>query len=104
MTPIDCHGRLADRSPIRRLQWPAGHPVAVTIVACAIVVLSDRQGSYRITNQGHLQLPLAIRRAFGLEAGERLLVAACPDTDLLTVYPMSTVDAMVLAYHATITE
>jgi hypothetical protein len=73
-------------------------------MAHAVVMLSHRHGPHSITNQGHAQLPLAIRRAFGLEAGERLLMAACPDHDLLVVYTMASLDAIILAYHASFAE
>ncbi|NJC83112.1 hypothetical protein [Planosporangium mesophilum] len=54
-----------------------------------------------ITAQGHLRLPVAVRRVCRLHDGDRLLVAACPDPGILVAYPMAELDAMVLAYHAT---
>ncbi len=74
VTTIDGRGRLADRSPLRILQWRPGLPVAVSVV----------------------------RHACHFKAGDRLLMAACPDRGLLVAYPMSALDAMVLAYHATL--
>jgi hypothetical protein len=31
-----------------------------------------------------------------------MLVVACPDRDLLVAYPIAALDAMVLAYHASL--
>jgi len=102
VTTIDGRGRLADRSPLRILQWRPGLPVAVSVVAGAVVVVPQRGGREKITRQGHLRLPLPVRHACHFKAGDRLLMAACPDRGLLVAYPMSALDAMVLAYHATL--
>jgi hypothetical protein len=102
VTAIDGRGRLADRSPLRVLQWPPGFPVAVSVVQGAVVVVPSRKGREVITRQGHLRLPAAVRHLCRLKAGDRLLLAACPDRSLLLAYTMAALDAMVLAYHATL--
>lgn len=99
-TTIDGRGRVADRSPLRLLGWGANHPVAVSLAQCAPVIIVRPGGSQTISGQGHLRLPLAIRRVCRLEARDRLLVVAFPRRGLLAAYPMATVDVMLLAYHA----
>lgn len=100
VTTVDGRGRLADRSPLRMLGWTAGQPVAVSLAVSALVIVVRAGGSQAITGQGHLRLPVAIRRVCRLETGDRVLVVACPQQGLLAVYPMATVEEMFLAYHA----
>jgi hypothetical protein len=103
VTAIDVWGRLADRSPLQALRWQAGHPVAISVVQGFVVVISRPDGRNAVTRQGHLRLPASVRHWSHLNAGDRLLVAACPDQELLAAYPMTAVDAMVLAYHSPLT-
>jgi hypothetical protein len=101
VTAIDVWGRLADRSPLRTLQWRPGLSVAMSVVHGVVVVIASRRATQQaITRQGHLRLPASVRHLCRLAAGDRLLVVACPDRDLLVVYTMAALDAMVLAYHA----
>lgn len=99
ITTIDQRGRLADRSPLRVLRRPPDHRVTVS-VATYVAVVARAGGSSAVTRQGHLRFPAAIRHACRLTAGDRLLVAAHPDRDVLLAYTMRFVDQMVLGYHA----
>jgi hypothetical protein len=76
-----------------------GLRVAVTVRSGAIVVVARPDGAQAITDHGHLRLPIAVRRIYRLEDGDRLLVMACPNPSVLVAYTMAVVDAMVLAYH-----
>ena len=100
VTATDVWGRLADRSPLQRLHWQPGLPLAVSIAQGAILVIPHRDGRHTVTRQGHLRLPASVRRVCRLEAGDRLLPAACPARNFLVAYPMFVVDAMLLAHHA----
>ncbi len=103
MTTIDVWGRLSDRSSLRVLQWRPGLPLAMSVVHGAVVVVaSQHDGPPAITRQGHLRLPASVRHRCRLDGGHRILLVACPDRGLLVAYTMSALDAMVLAYHATL--
>ena len=101
VSAIDVWGRLADRSPLRVLQWRPGHPIAISVVHEAVVIVARPDGHESITGQGHLRLPAPVRHLLRLQAGDRLLLVACPDRGLLVAYPTSALDAMVLAHHST---
>lgn len=100
VTAIDVWGRLADRSPLLALDWQPGLSIAMSVTQGAVVVVSRRDGRHTITRQGHLRLPASVRHVCRLKAGDRLLLAACPDRDLLIAYSMSALNAMVFSYHA----
>lgn len=68
----------------------------------AIVVRRDSRGVFAVTGQGHLSLPAAVRHWCGIEAGERVLLAADPAANLLVVYPPAIVDAMVARVERTV--
>ena len=101
VTPVDVRGRLADRSPIRALDWQPGQPITITVLQQTIIVTSQAGGAESITGQGHLRLPAGIRHAFRLNSGDRLLVAAAPTAGVLVVYTMAMLESMLLDHHAT---
>jgi hypothetical protein len=102
VTPIDDRGRFADRSPLQVLQWRSGLPVAMCVLPGAVVIVPHRNGRHAITRQGYLRLPACVRHVCRLEAGDRLLLVACSDRDLLVAYTMAALEAMLLAYHTAI--
>jgi hypothetical protein len=102
VSSIDVNGRLGDRSPLQTLGWGPGHPVAVSLVSDAIVVASQPRSRVTVTRQGHLRLPTSVRRACRLKPGDRLLLAAYPDRDLLVAYTASALDLLLLTHHSTV--
>ncbi|MDN5750805.1 MAG: hypothetical protein L0H64_20240 [Pseudonocardia sp.] len=67
-------------------------------IQCSTMVVITAGGcTSSITNQGHLQLPLAVRRRCRIEAGERLLVVAWRETGRLVICTAAAVERMVLA-------
>jgi hypothetical protein len=99
VTAIDVWGRLADRSALTALRWRPGLAVAVSIIREAVAVIPHHDSRHTVNQQGHLRLPATVRHLSRLKAGDRLLLAACLDRDVLIAYPMAALDAMVLAYH-----
>ncbi|WP_344412148.1 hypothetical protein [Amycolatopsis minnesotensis] len=102
VTTIDSRGRLADRSPLRVLGWTPDCTITITALGRAVIVVTRSAGPDAVTRQGHLRLPAPIRHVCRLNTGARLLVAASLDRDLLAVYPGSSVEASLLAYHETL--
>jgi hypothetical protein len=99
VTTIDDRGRLADRSPLRILGWLPESSISINVLQGAVIVVTRSRGPGTITRQGHVRLPASVRHSCRLTPGARLLVAACPDHDLLAAYTTSTLEAMLLAYH-----
>lgn len=94
VTPADQRGRLADRSPLEIMGWTAGMTISVRIQDGRLIIISLGQGPHAITVQGHLQLPLAVRRLCGIEPGDRLLVAASRDTARLRICTTDVLEEM----------
>ncbi|WP_204036569.1 hypothetical protein [Micromonospora qiuiae] len=97
VTPVDRDGRLADRSVLAFMGWPAGQAVTFVNEPGPIVVVHTG-GSGRVDRRGHLRLPLSARRRCGIVTGDRVLVAANRQRNELLVIPMAAVDAMVVRY------
>lgn len=95
LTIIDSHGRCADRSPLRSLQWPPGHHLAFTAGEGAVRVVADPAGPCVTTRQGHLRFPAAVRHRCGMEVGERVLLAALPTARVLVAYTAAALDTMI---------
>ncbi|GAA2536798.1 hypothetical protein [Pseudonocardia hydrocarbonoxydans] len=97
VTTADRVGRLAARAPLRRLGWDRRTSVRFHIDGGVITVVADPSSASSITMQGHLRLPLAVRRRSRLAAGARLLLVAWPDSGTLVVCTMAVVEQMILA-------
>jgi hypothetical protein len=101
ITAIDKWGRFADATPTRTMQWPPGTRISFTPHLAAGFIVIKAGGAEHVTSQGHLRLPLHLRHRLAVHAGDRLLLAIMPQLGMVTAYPISTVDAMVHALHAT---
>jgi hypothetical protein len=99
-TTIDDRGRLADRTPLKVLGWEPGRSLTIATLPEPGIVVVRGDGPNAVTRQGHLRLPAEVRRGCRLAGGDRLLVAAHPDHDVLVAYNVFAVEAMLLAYHA----
>lgn len=99
VTAIDNRGRLADRSVLRVLGWLPHSSISINVLNGFFIVVTHSHGPATITRQGHLRLPAAVRHSCRIKARAQLLVAAYPDHDLLTAYPTSVLDKVLLAYH-----
>jgi hypothetical protein len=93
VTTIDINGRLADRSPVEALSWPAGLPVSFTLILPLLVVGPDTTSREHVTSQGYLRLSSSIRRVLQIVSGDRLYVTtAGASVGQLTICPVWIVD------------
>ncbi len=95
ITSADHSGRLGDRSVIRRLGWGPGTTLRVRLVDAAWIEVAEGRGPLKVTDQGYLRLPLAIRRLCQLRAGARLLVMAWNDFPRLIACDVSVIASVV---------
>jgi hypothetical protein len=98
---MDCNGRVADTAVIRALGWGDGTRVDIREQSGLVVVTADRHGVFRLSGSGYLRLPATARHWCGLQPGDRVLLAAEPDQDRLTVYPPALLDGMIAGFRAT---
>jgi hypothetical protein len=94
LSAVDDRGRVADRVVMRALGWSAGLRIDIQETDRVLTVLTDPDGGYQVTNQGHLRLPAPLRHRCGLQAGDRVLLAADPDLSRLAVYPPAALDTL----------
>lgn len=86
VTTVDARGRLADRSPILFMQWTPELPISVALRRGIAFIREDPNGPDHITRQGHIRLPLSVRRALGLNSGDRILIVADPLQRHISIY------------------
>jgi hypothetical protein len=101
LATIDHRGRVADLAVLRALRWCPGTRLDIREAGRLVLVTASRDGVFRVTRQGYLHLPAAVRRWCGLGTADRVLLAAEPGDGLLVVYPPAALDAMVGEFHAT---
>lgn len=99
VTTVDRWGRLVARTCVATLSWQPGTRVTMREVSGLVVVTANEDGTSVVTRQGHLRLPLAVRRWCALPAGTRVLVTADPEAARLVVHPAAALDSMVTWLH-----
>ncbi|MGW6335924.1 AbrB/MazE/SpoVT family DNA-binding domain-containing protein [Nocardia rhamnosiphila] len=97
VTSIDERGRLAARTTVRRLGWAPGQMVSMEVKHGLVVMRRSRRGQ-RSPKSGYVVLPARIRNRVGLYAGDRVLLAASLDDEVLRVYPPRVLAAALCAY------
>jgi hypothetical protein len=100
MTTVDAWGRLGGRSLLRALRWLPGRAVMITAIDGVAVAKACQAGPHAVDQQGFIRVPAAIRRRLYLTAGDRLLLLACPNLDLLLAYPTHLLDTIIAAHHS----
>ena len=101
---LDRYGRVADRATLRALAWGPGQALALTLTAGSVLALAGPDPSVRVGNDGYLRLPIGVRRACGLTAGDRVLLVAEPAAGRLLLHPPAALTALLAAHHAAIAE
>ena len=94
MATLDCHGRIADRTLLQVLGWPAGQRLTVRADAGTLLTVTpDPDGDAYVTGQGHLRIPAILRHRCALATGDRVLLAADQQRSNLAIYPPAALDA-----------
>ncbi|MFY9809593.1 MAG: hypothetical protein WAK86_20360, partial [Pseudonocardiaceae bacterium] len=86
LAAVDCRGRVADRAVVLALGWTPGTRLDIRQIRGLLIIRADTHGVFSVTAQGHLRLPATVRHCCGLHPGDRVLLAADPDRDLLVVH------------------
>ena len=97
VTPVDRDGRLADRSLLTFLGWSPGVEIALTVEPGPVVIARPGAG-VRVDGRGHLHLPVAVRHAYGIGPGDRVLLAADHQAGELLIIPGRVLTRMIDAY------
>jgi hypothetical protein len=101
---LDRYGRVADSAVLRALAWGPGQALALTLIAGSVLAVPGPDAPVRVGNDGHLRLPIGVRRACHLTAGDRVLLVAEPGAGRLLLHPPAALTALLDAHHAAIVE
>jgi hypothetical protein len=96
---LDRYGRLADRALLGALGWGPGQRFDLTLLAGSVLATPCPGSPVRVGNDGYLRLPVGVRRACRLVAGDRVLLVAEPAAGRLLLHPPAALDALLDAHH-----
>jgi hypothetical protein len=94
MAAVDARGRIADRVVPQALGWPPGTRVAGTETDGVISLYADDGGGLTVNDRGHLRLPASQRRACGIRAGDRVLLAVELLRGRVLIHPPAVLDSL----------
>jgi hypothetical protein len=90
MGRLDPSGRISEITVTTALGWHAADHLAYRPLPRTVEIRRDPTGLATLSPRGLLPIPAAVRNRYGLEPGDRVLLAATPATDQLTLYPLAT--------------
>lgn len=96
---IDHAGAVPAAQLLDRLAWRPGDHLAVAVTRNVAIFRLDPAGIASVTRRRALVMPVATRRACGLETGDSLLLAAASEFGVLVVHPPAVLDRMMKLYH-----
>jgi bifunctional DNA-binding transcriptional regulator/antitoxin component of YhaV-PrlF toxin-antitoxin module len=102
MARVDVWGVVSNRALIEELGWRGGDRLHVTVLAGSVVVQRHSSGAFAMPTKPYVLLPATVRHHSGLGRGAQVLLVADPEQDALVIHPLAAVDAMIIAYHATL--
>ncbi|MGZ0147947.1 hypothetical protein ACXJJ3_12830 [Kribbella sp. WER1] len=94
LSAVDNRGRIVDRPIMRALDWPPLLALSITEADGALTMTPDPTGPYGVTSQGNVRIPAPLRHRCALAAGDRVLLAADPESSRLTIYPPAALDLL----------
>jgi hypothetical protein len=71
---------------VAALNWTSATRLSIREHDGLLVVTADPYGVFKLTKQGHIRLPADARRAGHLSSGDRVLLVADFDRQLVTVF------------------
>ncbi|MFR9780540.1 hypothetical protein ACL02O_31390 [Micromonospora sp. MS34] len=98
----DADGRVAARSLLRALRWPAGHRLHIDVNDGLLLVTAGPDGRHTVGARGAPPLPVAARQMCGITSHQAVLLAAIPARDLLVVHPSNTITRLLADLHAAV--
>ncbi|MBF6161729.1 AbrB/MazE/SpoVT family DNA-binding domain-containing protein [Nocardia cyriacigeorgica] len=101
MASLDRRGRVSNADIPRVLGWSPS--TSLTIVERESVIVVRAPGQVRLIHEcGYLYLPSRHRKAAGIRAGHRVLLAADLANRILLVYPPTALDRLLTGHFATV--
>ncbi|HET6290891.1 MAG TPA: hypothetical protein VFG15_29610 [Amycolatopsis sp.] len=100
MARVDASDRVQNRDSVDLLGWSRGDTLLVTVLEMSVVFQRRTDGSVAMTAKPYVVIPAAARARCFLHAGARVLVAADPAQDVLVVHSPTSVERMLLMFHA----
>jgi hypothetical protein len=74
--------------------------LTVTAEGTSVIILRrDSHGPDTLISKERVHLPISLRIRCGIRVGDRVLLAAIRELDLLLAYPLSTVERALAALH-----
>ena len=97
---IDASGRVTDHVVGCALGWREGDRLTLTASPGVVTARRDPRGMIIVPARACLAIPAVLRRRCGLQAGDRVLLAAVPGQDTLAAYSFAVVDQALRAHGA----
>ncbi|MBX6721974.1 MAG: hypothetical protein IRY92_01855, partial [Dactylosporangium sp.] len=97
LASVDASGRVGNRAVVRALGCVCGTAVQITVDVGRLVVVPAPGGACRVGAQALVRRPARLRRRYGIDAGDRVLLVGEPATGVLVIYPLASLDALLPA-------
>lgn len=97
---IDHSGRTGDQSLLSALGWRPGERTAATVTAEMAILRRTHTGPFRIDSRHKVFIPAGTRALFSIDTGDRVVLVAAPEHDVLIVHPMAVIANLIAVHYA----
>jgi redox-sensitive bicupin YhaK (pirin superfamily) len=97
---VDGSGRVRERVLLAALGWGRGERLEVRVMENALVFSPGVNGSVEVDGRDQVALPSSCRAMLRISPGQRVVLVALPDVNLLLVHPVQVVTAWI-GHHVT---
>ena len=96
---VDRSGRVRDRTLLTALGWAEGTRLEIRMAPGTAVLCRSADGAFQIDSRDQVVLPAATRALLGIRPGQRVVLVAMPEADLLLVHPAAVAAAWIAAHY-----
>lgn len=98
---VNADGRVREKKLIvDDLGWSSGDRTSTRIVENGIVVHRTREGGDGVDSRGQVLIPASPRALYSIAVGDRVVLVAAPEHQVLVVHPTAFVASMLAEHYA----
>lgn len=100
---VNASGRVREQQLIlKTLGWRAGDRTSSHVIADGIVIRREHDGHQLIDPRNQLLIPAGLRTLYRIGAGDRIVLVAIPEQEVLIVHPTAFVAGLLAEHYASL--
>jgi bifunctional DNA-binding transcriptional regulator/antitoxin component of YhaV-PrlF toxin-antitoxin module len=99
LAAINRSGRLSEQRLVSALGWAPGDRLATEATHDMIIIRRSADGPFTLDSRGQVFLPHGLQTLFSITTGDRVVLVAVPQHDMLIIHTISTIAGLIATYY-----